>query len=114
MCREGDHWDVTGGWIGLEAAGRFPAVHKRQRKVHENEVGADGDGSGHPALAIGDAYDSVPGFAENELGDGAIVLRIFDEQNVGHRTPRSERSKLARLHRRTTTNRSGAKADRLD
>ena len=34
MGSKGDHWNVLGGRMRLEAPGRFPAIEHRQGKIH--------------------------------------------------------------------------------
>src|SRR3954468_18064429 len=52
VAGERDHRDLPGALVGLEPAGRFPAVHHRQREIHDDDVR-------HPGLSGVDGFLAV-------------------------------------------------------
>ena len=82
--------------VGLQCAGRLPAVEHRHAGVHQNEVRLEIDGLVDRFAAVRRGLDGKPGVLEVLAVELAGVLEIFcqqDERSAARRGHRASRSR---------------------
>src|SRR5262249_50846019 len=78
-----DHRDAAEVLVGLEPARRFPAVHDRQRQVHENQIGPLAPRHLEPLGAVAGREDLV-GVFEKLQEEITVELDALDHQDALH------------------------------
>ena len=79
-----DHRNVAERGVGLEPAGRLPAVDHRQRQVHQDQIGPQARRGLEPGGAVGGGHHLV--VVLKKLHEQvAVQLHVFHDQDPRHR-----------------------------
>src|SRR5271156_3849224 len=87
MGRQPDHRHAAGDVIGLDAAGRLPAVDNRQAHIHQYDVGPFAARKIDALLPVHSEHHLKAAADETPREHVAVHFVVFDQQNFCHLPP---------------------------